>query len=214
MCYAIFNSTMEILLELPVLVLNRLWQPVHTCSVKRALKLLCLGHAQVVQTEGESRYQTHDIGSWVKYSVEKPSEPAAELVRSVKWVVEIPKIIVLSIYDRLPRKEVKLTRQNIFLRDKYTCQYCGKIFRESELNLDHVYPRDKGGQMTWENIVTSCIPCNTRKANRLVHEAGMRLLNQPRKPRWRPLFGLKKQASDQSWQEFISPNREKVSLGG
>ena len=68
--------------------------------------------------------------------------------------------------------------------------------------------------MTWENIVTSCIPCNTRKANRLVHEAGMRLLNQPRKPRWRPLFGLKKQASDQSWQEFISPNREKVSLGG
>ena len=117
MCYAIFNSTMEILLELPVLVLNRLWQPVHTCSVKRALKLLCLGHAQVVQTEGESRYQTHDIGSWVKYSVEKPSEPAAELVRSVKWVVEIPKIIVLSIYDRLPRKEVKLTRQNIFLRD-------------------------------------------------------------------------------------------------
>jgi len=204
---------MEILLERPVLVLNRLWQPVHTCSVKRAIKLLCLGHAQVVQTDGEARYQTHDIGSWVEYSGESPSSSAADLIHSVKVALRIPKIIVLAIYDRLPRKEVKFTRQNVFLRDKHVCQYCHETFPEHKLNLDHVIPRDKGGKTTWENIVTSCIPCNTRKANRLPREVGMRLLNKPRLPKWRPLFGLKEQASDQAWQEFISPDRQKVSVG-
>ncbi len=203
---------MEMLLERPVLVLNRLWQPVHTCSVKRALKLLCLGHAQVVQTEGEARYQTHDIGSWVEYSGEAPPTLAADLIHSVKVALRAPKIIVLAIYDRIPRKEVKFTRQNVFLRDKHTCQYCAKIFMERELNLDHVYPRGRGGKTHWENIVTSCIPCNTRKANRLPSEVGMRLLNEPHVPKWRPLFGLKEQASEQAWQEFISPDRKKVSM--
>ena len=149
---------MEFVLERPVLVLNRLWQPVHTCSVKRALKLLCLGHAQVVQTEGECRYQTHDIGSWVEYSGGQKESVAAELVHSVKVALRVPKIIVLALYDRVPRKEVKFTRQNVFLRDKYTCQYCAEIFPEIDLNLDHVMPRDKGGKTTWDNIVTSCIP--------------------------------------------------------
>ncbi len=205
--------SMEFVLERPVLVLNRLWQPVHTCSVKRALKLLCLGHAQVVQTEGECRYQTHDIGSWVEYSGEQRESAAAELVHSVKVALRVPKIIVLALYDRVPRKEVKFTRQNVFLRDKYTCQYCAEIFPEIDLNLDHVMPRDKGGKTTWDNIVTSCIPCNTRKANRLPREIGMQLLNEPRAPKWRPLFGFRKQASEQVWQEFISPDRKNVSLG-
>lgn len=203
---------MEVLLERPVLVLNRLWQPVHTCSVKRALKLLCLGQAQVVQTDGEARYQTHDMGSWAEYSEEAKPSAAAELIHSVKVAFRVPKIIVLALYDRIPRKEVKFTRQNVFLRDKYTCQYCAEIFPEHQLNLDHVLPRDKGGKTTWKNIVTSCIPCNTRKANRLPREVGMRLLAEPRTPRWRPLFGLQKQASERAWQEFISPDRKKVSI--
>jgi len=204
---------MELLLERPVLVLNRLWQPVHTCSVKRALKLLCLGHAQVVQTEGEARYQTHDIGSWVDYSVKEKTSSAEELIHSVKVVLRVPKIIVLAIYDRLPRREVKFTRQNVFLRDRHTCQYCAKVFHEGDLNLDHVLPRDKGGKTSWENIVTSCIPCNARKANRLPREVGMRLLNDPRVPKWRPLFGFRRQASEQVWQEFISPARGRVKMG-
>lgn len=204
---------MEVLLERPVLVLNRLWQPVHTCSVRRALKLLCLGHAQVVQTEGEARYQTHDMGSWVEYSVTEVPSSAADLIHSVKVALRVPKIIVLALYDRLPRKEVKFTRQNVFLRDKHTCQYCAKTLPERELNLDHVLPRDKGGKMSWENIVTSCVPCNTRKANRLPRDAGMNLLNPPRAPKWRPLFGLHKQGSEQVWQEFISPDRAKVRMG-
>ncbi len=67
------------------------------------------------------------------------------------------KVIVLAMYDKLPSKEVKFTRHNVFLRDHYTCQYCHEKFGEKELNLDHVMPRDKGGRTTWENIVTSCM---------------------------------------------------------
>lgn len=204
---------MEALLKRPVLVLNRLWQPVHTCSVKRALKLLCLGHAQVVQTEGEARYQTHDIGSWVEYSVTERSLAADEFIHSVTVALRVPKIIVLAIYDRLPRKEVKFSRQNVFLRDKHTCQYCAKTLPVGKLNLDHVLPKHKGGKMSWENIVTSCVPCNTRKGNRLPREAGMTLLREPREPRWRPLFGFHKLPSEKVWQEFISPDRQKVRMG-
>jgi len=201
---------MHAILERPVLVLNRLWQPVHTCSVKRALKLLCLGQAQVVQTEGECRYQTHDMGSWVDYS--GASGLMEDLVHSVSLALRAPKIIVLALYDRLPRKEVKFTRQNVFLRDKHTCQYCKNTFAEHKLNLDHVIPRDRGGKMSWDNIVASCIPCNTRKANRLPHEAGMKLLNEPKIPRWRPFFGLKEQSRDKDWVEFIEPERKRVKM--
>lgn len=204
---------MEMLLERPVLVLNRLWQPVHTCSVKRALRLLCLGHAQVVQTEGETRYQTHDICSWAKYTTQTGAALASEIIHSVTLALRVPKIIVLGLYDRLPRKEVKFTRQNVFLRDKHTCQYCTVVFPESKLNLDHVIPRGKGGETSWQNIVTSCVPCNTRKADRLLRQADMRLLREPRVPRWRPLFGIKEHTSDLAWEEFISPDRGKVSLG-
>lgn len=201
---------MEALLDHPVLVLNRLWQPIHTCSVRRALKLVCIGHAQVVQTDGEARYETHDFGSWIEHSAQSVAD---ELIHTVRLAMRIPKIIVLAIYDRLPRKEVKFTRHNVFLRDKFTCQYCGVLFAEAELNLDHVTPRDRGGKTTWDNIVTSCIDCNTRKANKLPDEANMQLLRRPATPRWRPLFGLRvEMRTDESWSQFLHPDRSKVQL--
>lgn len=204
---------MEAILNRPVLVLNRLWQPVQTCSVKRALKLLCLGHAEVVQTEGEAKYQTHNLTSWAEHSVKEVAHLAEEVIHSVKVMLMVPKIIVLGAYDRMPRNEVKFTRHNVFLRDQFTCQYCRKKFMEKDLNLDHVYPRDKGGKTTWENIVTSCVRCNTRKANKLPHEVNMKLLREPKRPRWRPLFGSKMDTKpDHSWEQFIHPNKEKVQM--
>jgi 5-methylcytosine-specific restriction endonuclease McrA len=195
-----WEKDMIIALETPVLVLNRFWQPVHTCSAKRAVHLLCLGHAQVVQVDGEEKFSTHDLSSWIGYS--KGIE--GEMIHSVRLALSVPKIIVLSVYDRLPRLEVKFTRRNVFLRDQYVCQYCKKVFPESQLNLDHVIPRDKGGKTTWENIVTSCVKCNTRKANKLPHEANMYPANKPFAPRWRPLYGLRENGlSDASWDHFV-----------
>jgi 5-methylcytosine-specific restriction endonuclease McrA len=188
-------------LELPVLVLNRNWQPIHTCSARRAVHLLCLGHAHVVQVDGEETYQTHDLMSWIGYS---QRSRGGEMIHSVRLAMRVPKIVVLGVYDRLPRLEVKFTRRNVFLRDKFTCQYCETVLPEQKLNLDHVIPRDKGGRTTWENIVASCVKCNTRKANKLPHEVNMHPVNKPYAPRWRPLYGLQENGlGDESWERFL-----------
>jgi len=199
------DTTMPSILDRPVLVLNRYWQPVHTCSVRRSLHLLCISHAQVVQVDGEERFQTHDLSSWIDYSA---AAGDTEMIHSTRIALRAPKIVVLTIYDRLPRLEVKFSRRNVFLRDKFTCQYCARELPETQLNLDHVTPRDKGGRTTWENIVTSCFRCNSRKANKLPHEAGMQLRSRPFAPRWRPLFGLQENGmADESWSHFIQPER-------
>lgn len=200
---------MEALLDHPVLVLNRFWQPIQTCSARRAVKLLCMGHAQVVQTDGEERFRTHDLKSWVEHS----SGALEDLIHSVRLALRVPRIIVLALYDKLPRMEVRFTRRNVFLRDKFTCQYCAKGFSEPDLNLDHVMPRDKGGRTTWDNIVTSCIRCNTRKANKLPHEANMFPLRKPVAPRWRPMFGLRDHGGpDESWRHFLDPDPAAVRM--
>lgn len=135
------------------------------------------------------------------------------MIHSARIALLAPKILVLSVYDRLPRLEVRFSRRNVFLRDKFTCQYCDKVLPEAQLNLDHVTPRDKGGRTTWENIVTSCFRCNTRKANKLPHEVGMHPRSQPFAPRWRPLFGLHENGlADESWSHFIQPERSKTRL--
>jgi len=197
---------MTAVLEHPVLVLNRFWQPIHTCSVRRALHLLCLGHAQVVQVDGEECFQTHDLGSWIDHSSKTKD---SEMIHGIRVMLRVPKIVVLAIYDKLPRLEVKFTRRNVFLRDHFTCQYCSKVLPENQLNLDHVMPRDKGGRTTWENIVTSCFRCNTRKANKLSHEVNMHPLRKPVAPRWRPLYGLRENGlGDESWNHFLLADKE------
>lgn len=195
---------MSDVLERPVLVLNRFWQPVATCSVRRTIRLLCTGHGQIVQVDGEEQYATHDLASWIEHSKGFTGE---EMVRGARISLRVPRIMVLSFYDRVPRLEVRFSRRNVFLRDQFTCQYCSKILPESQLNLDHVLPRDKGGPTTWENIVTSCFRCNTRKANKLPQEVGMHPRRKPLAPRWRPLFGLHENGiADESWKHFLQPS--------
>ncbi len=131
------------------------------------------------------------------------------MIHGIRVMLRVPKIVVLAIYDKLPRLEVKFTRRNVFLRDHFTCQYCSKVLPENQLNLDHVMPRDKGGRTTWENIVTSCFRCNTRKANKLSHEVNMHPLRKPVAPRWRPLYGLRENGlGDESWNHFLLAEKE------
>ena len=195
-----------------VLVLNRLWQPINLCSARRAIGLLFLGHAQAVGTFGEEQFSTHDFESWLRLE-ERPED--WPVVNTVSSCFCLPSIIVLAAFDRLPRKEVKFSRENIFQRDGYLCQYCRKKFDTRELNLDHVIPRDKGGATSWENVVTSCIRCNTKKGNKLPKEAGMFPLKKPVAPKWRPLVGFRKELEShyhQSWRLFLDPNSSAVEL--
>ena len=202
---------MSTILSQRVLVLNRLWQAVNVCSVRRALGLLFTGNAQVVYNDEEGSFQTFDFNQWTDFSEVEPEE---EAIATVSFRLRIPRVILLLGYDRCPKQEVKFTRHNIFERDKNTCQYCGKKFERRDLNLDHVVPRDRGGPTTWENIVCSCVPCNTRKGNRTPGESGMRLINKPRKPKWRPFiqvsFGVK---THDSWKHFIDVAYWNVVLG-
>lgn len=193
-----------------VLVLNRLWQAVNVCTVERAFSLLFSGHAEVVaETNGE--FQTFDFREWCEFSRGHHGE---DVVHTVSLKIRVPRVILLLFFDRLPHKEVKFTRHNIFERDHNTCQYCGKRFDRKDLNLDHVIPRDRGGTTTWENIVCACIPCNTRKANRTPAEAGMRLIRKPKRPKWRPFVNITVATSGhESWKHFLDLAYWNVELG-
>ncbi len=198
-------------LNQPVLVLNRLWQAVNVCSVRRAMSLLFQGHAQVVLNGGSNDFRTYDFGEWTDFSQE---EPHAESISTISFRIRVPRVILLMVYDRVPRKEVKFTRHNIYERDKNTCQYCGKAFERNDLNLDHVVPKNRGGPTNWENIVCSCIRCNTRKGHRTPREAGMHLIRAPKRPKWRPFvqvtFGMK---AHDSWKHFVDVAYWNVELG-
>ena len=194
---------MEVALSEPVLVLNRLWQAVNVIAAKRAFSLLASGHASVVYEENED-FQIFDMMDWVDFSQYNQPASDMEIVHTVRYSIRVPKIILLSIFDKVPKKDLKLTRKNVFERDKYQCQYCGKRLPPEDLNLDHVIPRHYGGKTTWENIVCSCVKCNSRKANRLPHEASMRLTRKPSKPQWRPVISIAARGrKHDEWKHFI-----------
>lgn len=202
---------MASLLNQHVLVLNRLWQAVNVCSARRALTLLFQGHAQAVLNRADGSFQTFNFSEWHHLS---QNEPHPESVATVSFRIRIPRVIMVLVFDRVPKKEVKFTRQNIFERDKNTCQYCGGVFDRKDLNLDHVIPRDRGGPTSWENIVCSCIGCNTRKGNRAPHEAGMQLIRKPKRPKWRPFVQINLSLHrHESWKHFIDLAYWNVELG-
>ena len=137
---------MNSMLSQHVLVLNRLWQAVNVCTARRALTLVFQGHAEVVLNRNDGSFQTFDFNQWQDLSRQ---EPHSESVRTISFRIRVPRVILLVVYDHMPKKEVKFTRHNIFERDKNTCQYCGGTFDRKDLNLDHVVPRDRGGPTAW-----------------------------------------------------------------
>ncbi|MEO8426650.1 MAG: HNH endonuclease [Verrucomicrobiota bacterium] len=202
---------MSMYLNQPVLVLNRLWQAVNVCSAKRALILLFQGQAHVVVGDNDGAFQTFNFNQWQDFSIQQPH---SESIHAVSFKIRVPRVILLVVFDRFPKKEVKFTRHNIFERDQNTCQYCGSVFDRTDLNLDHVIPRDRGGPTTWENIVCSCISCNTRKANRTPQEAGLHLIRKPKRPKWRPFIQVNLGLHfHDSWKHFIDLAYWNVEIG-
>jgi 5-methylcytosine-specific restriction endonuclease McrA len=184
-----------------VLVLNRSYFAIQIIDWRRALSLVYLDHARVVDEE----YKTYSFDDWRELSAILDTNPSG-FVHTPAFKIAIPEVITLRSFDGLPKSEVKFTRRNIYEHYGYRCCYCGIKFTTHELNLEHVIPRSRGGKTDWTNVVTSCIPCNLRKGNRLPLEANMALLVKPSKPKWsgtaaicfRPGFRIKA-----SWQRFI-----------
>lgn len=142
-------------LHKPVLVLNASYEPINICAARRALVLVLKG-------------------------VAAPEEHGVVHVHSARQTVRVPSVIRLLEYRRIPHQTRALSRKNILMRDRYTCQYCHKILPSTELTLDHVVPRSRAGETTWENLVACCHSCNNRKGSRTPDEAGMRLARAPR----------------------------------
>jgi 5-methylcytosine-specific restriction endonuclease McrA len=142
-------------LHRPVLVLNASYEPVNICAARRALVLILKGVAAA---------EAH----------------AGDFLHASRRDYALPSVIRLLEYRRIPHQTRALSRKNILIRDRYTCQYCHKTFAGAELTLDHVIPRSRAGETSWENLVACCHACNNRKGSRTPEEAGVRLLRQPR----------------------------------
>jgi 5-methylcytosine-specific restriction endonuclease McrA len=192
-------------LDASVLVLNKCYMAVHIIPVRRAFCLLLKELAEVI-TLDDGRYLSHDFDSWRAVSEARArfKDPDDDFIRTIHFEIQVPRVIRLLTYDRLPRTRVKFNRRNIFARDGNRCQYCGRRFPTGELSLDHVMPRSRGGGTDWENIVCACVKCNVRKGGRTPSEAGMRLTKPPIRPRTSPTLGLKlANRKYQSWKTFL-----------
>ena len=195
-------------LDASVLVLNKLFMAVHVISVRRAFILLCKELAEVVSME-DGQFSTYDFQTWREVSEYRLKnfqyrEEDDDWVRTSSTQIQLPRVIRLLQYEKIPRHAVKFNRRNIFARDNNQCQYCGRKYPTTELSLDHITPRSQGGQSTWENIVCACVSCNVRKGGRTPKQAHMSLIRKPEKPKRSPLLNLKMtHRKYQSWRTFL-----------
>jgi len=184
------------------LVLNRSFRAVAVADWQRALTLVYMGLAEALDAE----LIPYDFPAWVAASSNWVEAPAG-FVRSTSMRFAVPEVIRLVRYDRVPHREVAFTRHNVFARDGRRCAYCGKRKATDELDLDHVIPRSRGGPHVWTNVVTSCRPCNLKKADKLPEEAGMPLKVVPEKPRWTLMGSLvpaPRRHIPDSWKKLLA----------
>ncbi len=184
-----------------VLVLNRSWVAVNVTPVKRALTLLFQGHARVVHPDG---YALYDFQSWQQLSEARENFAHGRFIHTPTMCIRLPEVILLSGFNGFIKRDVRLSRRNIFERDRHICQYCGQRFSRAELTIDHVVPRCLGGRDTWDNLVLACVPCNLKKGGRTPEGAQMNLLRRPATPKWIPRFGTPVPPDAlESWQRFV-----------
>ncbi|MEN6532660.1 MAG: HNH endonuclease [Bryobacteraceae bacterium] len=167
-------------LHRPVLVLNASYEPVNVCAARRAIVLILKGAATAEELSHGN-------------------------LRSAFDSFRLPSVIRLLEYRRIPHQSRALSRKNILMRDRYTCQYCQRVLPSSELTLDHVIPRSRAGESAWENLVACCHRCNNKKGSRTPEEAGMKLSRTPRPfslHTSRHLMRMMGKADDQ-WRKYL-----------
>jgi 5-methylcytosine-specific restriction endonuclease McrA len=162
-----------------VLVLNQNYEPLNVCNVRRALVLVIDGKAEVLEEHNR-------------------------MVVSASRRFAMPSVIRLVYMIRRPRPRVKLTRREVFIRDNYTCQYCGR--QSGDLTIDHIVPRSRGGPHTWENLVSACKTCNHRKGGKSLGEARMVLRSVPLEPSPGVYYTIERRLDSHlsdSWEKFL-----------
>lgn len=172
-----------------VLVLNDNYQPLNVTNARRALGLLYVGKAHVVETD-------------------------SKVFHAERVTVELPSVVRLNHHVRRPMPLLRVSRKSIFARDNHTCQYCGA--RNVPLTLDHVTPREKGGGDDWTNLVCCCTKCNNKKGNHLPDEVGMRPRRAPFRPKMLPYISYTKflaAATNPMWRQYLAPYADLPTAG-
>lgn len=160
-----------------MLLLNKSYEPITICTLKKALTLYFLQKAEIVSAN-ENLF-----------------------IHSASSAIPIPTVIRLNYYIRRPFHEVQLTRKNILRRDKHICAYCGR--GDLPLTIDHIVPKSMGGDDSWVNLITACLPCNNKKGNRTPQSAGMKLLYQPYKPTYVRFLINSLNRVNEDWKTFL-----------
>ena len=168
-----------------VLLLNITYEPLKVINWKKAITLLFLGKVEVVEEYGRD-------------------------IHSVSFTLKLPSVVRLLRIVKRPKNPVKFSRQNIYARDRYKCQYCGCRFPTEELTYDHVKPKYRGGKTEWENIVTCCIECNRKKGGHTPQEVSMKPIRKPTRPSWVPAIRITIGTREvpQSWRDYLYWNVE------
>ena len=167
--------------NLRTLVLNQGYEPIRVINWQRAVTMVWLDKASVLSEYDDAVHSKH-----------------------LTW--NIPAVIGLRYKTKRFVPDVKLTRQYVYARDLWCCQYCGQKFPASKLTFDHVVPRARGGRTTWTNVVTCCTPCNQQKGDLPLKDCGLTLLRKPRKPRWMPALLVKsfsERGVPNQWHDYI-----------
>ena len=183
-----------------VLVLNRNWQAINVRTPAEAFCQMATGVATALEVEGENQIRPVTWAEWIAL----PIRPQDEAVRTVRGAIRVPSVIVLANFAKVPKKRPKLSARNIRDRDGNRCQYTGALLKPDEGSIDHVVPRSRGGRNAWENCVWSSKAVNSKKGNRLPHEAGLKLLSAPRAPKELPATALIRNPHDEpDWKWFV-----------
>jgi len=191
----------DILNKSIVLVLNRNWQAINIRTPQDAFCQMATNVATGLEIEGENHIRPVTWEEWITL----PIRPQDNAVHTVRGEIRVPTVIVAVNYAKVPKKRPKLSAKNIRERDGNRCQYTGQLLKPEEGSLDHVLPRSRGGKDTWENLVWSSKEVNTRKADRLPHEAGLKLINVPRAPKELPVTALIRNAHGLAeWKLFLN----------
>jgi 5-methylcytosine-specific restriction endonuclease McrA len=188
-----------------VLILNRNWQAINIRTPQDAFCQMATNAATALDIElsDGARAEALRPVTWDEW-VTLPIRDGDNAVRTAHSIIRVPTVIVAVNFAKVPKKRPKLNARNIRERDGNRCQYTGRLLRPDEGSLDHIVPRSRGGADTWENLVWSAKDVNQRKADRLPHEAGLRLLAVPRAPRELPVTAhLRNTHGVAEWRLFL-----------
>ena len=195
----------DILNKTIVLVLNRNWQAINIRSPQEAFCMMATNVATALEIEGENHIHPVTWDEWITLPIREQDNS----VNTVRGAIRVPTVIVAVNFAKVPKKRPKLCAKTIRERDRNRCQYTGEVLKPEEGSLDHVVPRSRGGKDAWENLVWSSKDVNSRKGNRLPHEAGLKLLSVPRAPKELPVTAhLRNTHGVAEWKLFLNDKAE------